>query len=176
MEAGGCTEPPEDNLGPDAFYVEEVQATLAHLQELGISELAERYLQTNPGSQIVAPEVNVQKKKTDLLGTLTFSRSSTSLNKSCSNVTGKKPEVTSILKRRSSDQGQLLHVGSTISIHEDYDLQSEDSTSQGGYSERSEVSDEPVLGRRHMRERKNMMDSDEDDSDFDDYGVSFMTE
>lgn len=170
MEAGGCTEPPEDNLGPDAFYVEEVQATLAHLQELGISELAERCLQ-NAANQIVMPESNAQKKKSDLLGTITFSRSTTNLNKV---TTSKKPEVTSILKRRSSDQGQLLHVGSSISIHDEYDLQSEDSTSQGGYSERSEVSDEPVLGRRHMRERKHLMDSDEEDSDFDDYGVSYI--
>lgn len=169
MEAGGCTEPPEENLGPDAFYVEEVQATLAHLQELGISKLAERWLHTNPGTQVSMPELTNQKKKLEFLGNMTFSKSTSHLNKSTSSLT-KKTEVTSILKRRSSDQGPLSHFGSIISIHDEYDVQSEDSTSQGGYSERSEVSDEPVLGRRQMRERK--IDSDDEESDLDDCGVS----
>lgn len=68
MEAGGCTEPAEENMGPDAFYVEEVQATLAHLQELGISDLADHWISTNPGNQIVSPEFNIQKRKSDFLG------------------------------------------------------------------------------------------------------------
>lgn len=69
MEAGGCTEPPEDNLGPDAFYVEEAQATLAHLQELGISELADRWMLTNLSQQTVVPEIRVRKKN-DIIGTI----------------------------------------------------------------------------------------------------------
>lgn len=67
MEAGGCTEPPEDGISPDAFYVEEVQATLAHLKELGIPDLAERYMSTNPGPQIAVPQKITLKKKSDLL-------------------------------------------------------------------------------------------------------------
>ena len=69
MEAGGCTEPAENNMGPDAFYVEEVQATLSHLQEMGISELAERWIQTNAGSQVTVPEVPPVKKKAEFLST-----------------------------------------------------------------------------------------------------------
>lgn len=72
MEAGGCTESAEENMGPDAFYVEEVQATLAHLQELGISGLADHWIGTNPGNQIVSPEFNIQKRKSDFLGGFLF--------------------------------------------------------------------------------------------------------
>lgn len=47
---------------------------------------------------------------------------------------------------------------------------SEDSASQGGYSERSEISDEPVLGRRAIREKGGYYGSDEEESD-DEYAV-----
>lgn len=77
-------------------------------------------------------------------------------------------EVTSILKRRSSDQALLSqHSTSMYSLQDD----SEDTASQGGYSERSEVSDEPVVGRRAIREKGGFYESDEEESD-DDYGVS----
>lgn len=65
MEAGGCTEPPEENTPPDAFYVEEVQATLSHIQELGIPELADRWLAIN--SEVALPEVSLSKRKGDFL-------------------------------------------------------------------------------------------------------------
>lgn len=67
MEAGGCTEPAEDKMGPDAFYVEEVQATLSHIQELGIPDLVERWLATHPGQQVTIPEPPNGKKKSDFL-------------------------------------------------------------------------------------------------------------
>lgn len=167
MEAGGCTEPAEDNLPPDAFYVEEAQATLAHLKELGISELAERWTCSNPGTQVTVPQAPTNvKKKTDFFFNKSNSPISTPIN-----MQNKKQEVTSILKRRSSDQGPLTQSGSLFSIPDDSELVSEDSISQGGYSERSEVSDEPVLGRRALREknRNNFDGSDDDDSDIDDY-------
>lgn len=75
MEAGGCTEPPEDNMGPDAFYVEEAQATLAHIQELGLSELADRFLSMNPGPQISVPIPQGGKKRGDFIN-LNFSKNS----------------------------------------------------------------------------------------------------
>lgn len=68
MEAGGCTESAEENRPPEAFYIEEVQATLSHIIELGIPELAERWLSINPGSQTTVPEIPHSKRKTDLLG------------------------------------------------------------------------------------------------------------
>ncbi|KAI4458438.1 protein inturned [Holotrichia oblita] len=166
MEAGGCTEPAEDKMGPDAFYVEEVQATLSHIQELGIPDLVERWLATNPGQQVTVPEAPNGKKKSDFLS---FTKSTPQNQSRDSNTTSsRRTEVTSILKRRSSDQGILSHANSMFSLP-DEELHSEDSNSQGGYSERSEVSDEPVLGRRAIRERKNYMGSDEEESDIEDY-------
>lgn len=82
----------------------------------------------------------------------------------------KKTEVTSILKRRASDQALLSN--STYSLPDDsFEGNSEDSASQGGYSERSEISDEPVLGRRAIREKGGYYGSDDEESD-DDYAVS----
>lgn len=72
MEAGGCTEAAEENRAPEAFYIEEAQATLSHVIELGIPELAERWLGTNPGSQVTVPEIPQSKRKTDILGKNVF--------------------------------------------------------------------------------------------------------
>lgn len=80
MEAGGCTEAPEENCRPDAFYVEEAQATLAHIQELGLSECADRFLCMNPGSQIVLPQPQINKRKNEFIN-LNFSKSSSSSTK-----------------------------------------------------------------------------------------------
>lgn len=73
MEAGGCTEAPEENSGPDAFYVEEAQATLAHIQELGLSECADRFLSMNPGTQVVLPQPQSNKRKSEFIN-LNFSK------------------------------------------------------------------------------------------------------
>ncbi|KAJ8939448.1 hypothetical protein NQ318_023074 [Aromia moschata] len=76
----------------------------------------------------------------------------------------KKSEVTSILKRRSSDQNFVMQYNSMSSLHDDsFDDQSEGSGSQGGYSERSEISDE---SRRNFR-RGPRYDSNEEDSEED---------
>lgn len=75
------------------------------------------------------------------------------------------------MKRRSSDHG-IFHNSSSLSIVDDSsEVRSEDSLSQGGYSERSEFSDEPVLGRRAVREKR-YLDSYEDESDIEDYRVN----
>lgn len=68
MEAGGCTEPAEDNRAPEAFYIEEAQATLSHIIELGLPELAERFLSTNQSTQVTVPEIPQNKRKADILG------------------------------------------------------------------------------------------------------------
>lgn len=73
MEAGGCTEAPEENSGPDAFYVEEAQATLAHIQELGLSECADRFLCMNPGTQVILPQPQMNKRKSEFIN-LNFSK------------------------------------------------------------------------------------------------------
>lgn len=118
MEAGGCTEPAEDNMGPDAFYVEEVQATLAHIQELGIPELADRWIGSNPGAQITIPE-SCNKRKVDSLSNLKQHKEAT------------KPEVTSILKRRNSDHAMITQSAFSLAESE----HSEDSTSHSEFSD-----------------------------------------
>lgn len=105
----------------------------------------------------------------DYLGS--FAKSISPSQKESLSPVQKKAEVTSILKRRSSDQALHSHSSSMYSLPDDCEVNSEDSTSQGGYSERSEVSDEPVLGRRAVREKGGHYESDDDESD-DDYGVS----
>lgn len=73
----------------------------------------------------------------------------------------------SILKRRSTDQNSSTQYSSNTSLQEDsYDGQSEESGSQGGYSERSEISDD---SRKNTRKIK--YDSNEEDSDTDEYAV-----
>lgn len=163
MEAGGCTEPPEESRPPEAFYIEEAQATLSHIIELGIPQLAERWLSSNPGSQIAVPELPQTKRKSDILGSFT---KSISPNQNRDSFT-KKTEVTSILKRRSSDQALLSqHSVSMYSLQDDF----EDTSSQGGYSERSEVTDEPVMGRRAIREKGTYYESDEEEESDDAVG------
>ena len=152
MEAGGCTEPGEENMGPDAFYVEEVQATLAHIQELGISDLADRWIASNPGPQVTIPET-CNKRKSDFLDNLSKTVSQ--------HKEHRKPEVMSILKRRNSDQA-LIHSSSLLLSDDPCDMHSEDSGSQGGHSE---MSDE----NSNVRRRK--YDSNDEESDIDDYGV-----
>ncbi|XP_022920612.1 protein inturned [Onthophagus taurus] len=155
MEAGGCTEPPEDNMGPDAFYVEEVEATLSHIQELGVQEFAERWLKKNTSSTLFGDGVSDERKSDYLFGKLKPNQ--------------KKTEVTSILKRRASDLG-LSQTGSVFSLSQEDEF-SEDSVSQdASYSERSELSDEPVvIGRRAVREKRTNFYDDNGDSDVDDY-------
>ncbi|CAH1961039.1 unnamed protein product [Acanthoscelides obtectus] len=152
MEAGGCTEPAENNMGPDAFYVEEVQATLAHIQEVGISELANRILSTDSNEQIALPVPNVSKKKGEFIN-INFSKATSSAKDLISSP--KKNEVTSILKRRSSDQNFINHQGSSSNVSvadEYYDRQSEGSElSQGGYSEKSEISDDSSKNFRRVQ-------------------------
>ncbi|XP_060525407.1 protein inturned isoform X2 [Cylas formicarius] len=151
MEAGGCTESAEPNMGPDAFYVEEAQATLAHVQELGVGELADRSVANNSGFGIVTPTPPASKKKTDFMGTLNFPRASSSLVKEPA-PSAKRTEVTSILKRRSSDQNF-----SSSLVEDVYDAYSEGSDSQC-YSERmSEISDDSGI------RQKNDEDSDTDE-------------
>lgn len=78
----------------------------------------------------------------------------------------KKNEVTSILKRRSTDQqNNITQYSSNNSLQDDsYDGQSEESGSQGGYSEISDDS------RRNVRRSK--YDSNDEESEGDDCGVS----
>ncbi|XP_045482988.1 protein inturned [Harmonia axyridis] len=156
MEAGGCTEAPEENAAPEPFYVEEVQATLSHIQELGIPELADRFLNMNPGTQVTLPMAPTTNKK--ILDVLNFVKPQPGHFRD-SYLTTRKQEVTSILKKRGNDQSQIYT--SSYSLTEDtYDVCSEDSGSQGCGSE---FSDDPVVGQK--AQRRNRYDSNSEESD-----------
>lgn len=160
MEAGGATEPPEDNMGPDAFYVEEAQATLSHIQALGLSVVADRCLMANGGFQVAPPLPLLSKKKNDFIGSLGFAKSNMPQAHKESASNPKKGEVISILKRRCSEQNVL-----NTAHDESYDAYSEESGSQCYSEGMSEISDESS-----GRNRKSKYDSNDEESDLDDFG------
>ncbi|CAH1183286.1 unnamed protein product [Phaedon cochleariae] len=160
MEAGGCTEPPEGNSGPDAFYVEEAQATLAHIQELGLGELCDRLLAIGPHAQVARPLPPTGRNKGDFMS-LGFSKGGVGTVKDSSSIISKKSEVTSILKKRLSDQNFVAPSSSSNSLQDDsFDGQSEGSGSH------SEISDDS----RQNSKRRSKYDSNEDESETDEYG------
>ncbi|XP_044761022.1 protein inturned isoform X2 [Coccinella septempunctata] len=156
MEAGGCTEAPEENAAPEPFYVEEVQATLSHIQELGIPELADRFLNMNPGPQVTLPMAPSNKKKLDVLN---FVKPQPSHSRD-SYLTSKKQEVTSILKKRGNDQSQVYTAHSLL--EDTYDVCSEDSGSQGCGSE---FSDDQRAQRRHRYDSNSEESDSEENAD-----------
>lgn len=168
LETGGCTAQPEDNQGPDVFYVEEAQETLKHIQKIGISTLAAKWISANarPETVDIQERRNVKTSSSiaeNLLGLIKPPESVSGPKVYASPVGGKKiQEVTSILKKRSPEQSPVMS-GSVYSLQT-----SEDSMSQGTGAV-SEMSDEaaPILGRRATRERHLAASRQSDDSDSD---------
>lgn len=171
METGGCTVVPEEIQGPDVFYVEEVQDTLQHIQSMGISALADKWISLNIRPQIAVPDSSDTKnqKRMDFFGNINFMKNSSPTPPKAPSPAAKKQEVTSILKHRnvSATQKSNPNLSGSGSIFSNEDA-SEDSQSQGAHSE---LSDEPVLGRRAVRERQTSLDSDDSDSDWEQYRV-----
>ncbi|KAK0091973.1 hypothetical protein PV326_002431 [Microctonus aethiopoides] len=170
LECGGCTAQPNNDDGPDVFYVEEAQETLKHIQKIGISTLAEKWIKSN-----ARPETIDIKDRTRVKTTSTITENLLGLIKSSDNPSPislknypspggnkKVPEVTSILKKRSPDESIAMS-GSVYSLQT-----SEDSISQGTGAV-SEISDEavPILGRRATREKSLATSKHSDDSDSD---------
>ncbi|XP_063981427.1 protein inturned [Diachasmimorpha longicaudata] len=169
LESGGCTARLEENEGPDVFYVEEAQETLKHIQKIGISTLAVKWISANarPETADVQERNSVRSSSTiaeNLLGLIKPPETGAVGGKSYASPVGAKkiPEVTSILKKRSPEQSPVMS-GSVYSLQT-----SEDSMSQGTGAV-SEMSDEaaPILGRRATRERNLAASRLSDDSDSD---------
>lgn len=105
----------KDNEGPDIFYVEEAQETLKHIQKIGISTLANKWVLANARPQTIDFQDRASVKQTstlaeNLLG-LIKSSDVQSLSPKSSSISGgrkKTPEVTSILKRRSPEQSPVM--------------------------------------------------------------------
>ncbi|KAL6436477.1 hypothetical protein ACFW04_004751 [Cataglyphis niger] len=172
LESGGCTAKYNDAIGPDVFYVEEAQETLKHIQKIGVTILASKWITSNARPEIIPYEEHATTKASssiteNLLGLIKSSDVQIVPPKQNVNPTNKKPqELPSILKKRSFDDNTMIS-GSVYSLHT-----SEDSLSQGTGGV-SEISDEamPILGRRATREKINSASrySDDSDSDIDIY-------
>ncbi|XP_011142011.1 protein inturned [Harpegnathos saltator] len=173
LESGGCTAKYNDAIGPDVFYVEEAQETLKHIQKIGVTTLASKWIMSNTRPEVIPYEEHIMTKSSssiteNLFSLIKSSDAQTAISKQNFNpATNKKPqELPSILKKRSPEESPMIS-GSVYSLQT-----SEDSLSQGTGGI-SEMSDEamPILGRRATREKINSTSrySDDSDSDIDIY-------
>ncbi|KAG7201957.1 hypothetical protein KM043_004661 [Ampulex compressa] len=174
LESGGCTAKYNDLNGPDVFYVEEAQETLKHIQKIGVTALAAKWIASNARPQVIAYENHAVTKLSSsiaenifgLIKTTEAPNASIKTNFTASSLSKKSPEVPSILKKRITEENTMT-LGSVYSLQT-----SEDSLSQGTGGI-SEISDEalPILGRRAIREKINnaLRYSDDSDSDIDIY-------
>ncbi|OXU28206.1 hypothetical protein TSAR_008339 [Trichomalopsis sarcophagae] len=169
LESGGCTAVFEGNSGPDIFYVEEAQETLKHIRKIGISMLAEKWINANAKPEIIAPQKESMSSKMplsiaeNLVGFIKTNQSK-SLSNLSSNTIKSTYDNTSFTKSRNYEESRLELNSET--------RDSRDSPSQDSLSQVSEMSDQaaPILGRRATRERTNMIasrHSDDSDSDLD---------
>ncbi|XP_011876832.1 PREDICTED: protein inturned [Vollenhovia emeryi] len=173
LESGGCTAKYNDAIGPDVFYVEEAQETLKHVQKIGVTVLASKWIASNTRPEVIPYEEHTTAKPSssiteNLFGLIKSSDAQTVPSKQNVNPTinKKSQELPSILKKRSPEESPVIS-GSVYSLQT-----SEDSLSQGTGGI-SEMSDEamPILGRRATREKINSASrySDDSDSDIDIY-------
>ncbi|XP_043256589.1 protein inturned [Colletes gigas] len=173
LESGGCTTKCSETTGPDIFYVEEAQETLKHIQKIGVTTLAAKWIASNTRPEVIPYEENVSLKPSssiteNFLGLIKSNDVQSSLTKSSHTTTTSRrsQEIPSILKKRNTEES-LTVLGSVYSLHT-----SEDSLSQGTGGV-SEISDEtmPILGRRATREKisSGSRYSDDSDSDIDMY-------
>ncbi|KAL2738786.1 protein inturned [Vespula squamosa] len=173
LESGGCTAKYDDTIGPDVFYVEEAQETLKHIQKIGITTLAAKWITSNARPEVIPYEDNILSKQSssiteNLLGFIKSSDVQSVIPKPNLNTSANKKtqELASILKKRNLEESPTV-LGSVYSLQT-----SEDSLSQGTGAI-SEVSDEamPILGRRATREKisSGSKYSDDSDSDIDIY-------
>ncbi|KOX74168.1 Protein inturned [Melipona quadrifasciata] len=173
LESGGCTAKCSETIGPDIFYVEEAQETLKHIQKIGVTTLAAKWIASNTRPEVIAYEDPVPVKASSSITENLFGliKSTDVQNLSVkpthtSNSNKKSQEIPSILKKRNTEECPMV-LESIYSLHT-----SEDSLSQGTGGI-SEISDEamPILGRRATREKivSRSRYSDDSDSDLDIY-------
>ncbi|KAG6797320.1 protein inturned [Apis mellifera caucasica] len=171
LESGGCTAKCNEIIGPDIFYVEEAQETLKHIQKIGVTTLAAKWIASNTRPEVITYEdvpIKSSSITENLLGLIKSTDvQSVSIKPSHATNSNKRPqEIPSILKKRNIEEFPVV-LGSVYSLHT-----SEDSLSQGTGGI-SEISDEamPILGRRATREKivSKSRYSDDSDSDIDVY-------
>ncbi|XP_020718480.1 protein inturned isoform X1 [Bombus terrestris] len=173
LESGGCTAKCSETIGPDIFYVEEAQETLKHIQKIGVTTLAAKWISSNTRPEVITYEDPVPVKPSSSIAEniLGLIKSTDVQNLSVKpphtlSINKRSQEIPSILKKRNTEECPVV-LGSVYSLHT-----SEDSLSQGTGGI-SEISDEalPILGRRATREKivSRSRYSDDSDSDLDVY-------
>lgn len=104
-----------DAVGPDVFYVEEAQETLKHIQKIGVTILASKWITSNARPEVIPYEEHTMTKASssiteNLLGLI--KSSDTQIVPSKQNVNpaiNKKPqELPSILKKRSPEESPMI--------------------------------------------------------------------
>lgn len=108
-----------DAIGPDVFYVEEAQETLKHVQKIGVTVLASKWITSNTRPEVIPYEEHATTKASssiteNLFGLIKSSDAQIVLSKQNANSTiNKKPqELPSILKKRSPVEESPIISGS----------------------------------------------------------------
>ncbi|XP_067128156.1 LOW QUALITY PROTEIN: protein inturned [Centruroides vittatus] len=164
LEAGGCSLQAKGHPTPDPFYVDQAQNTLLQLESLGIIAHIEKFLESESCPQICYADWFGSKNKFSKRNFGTFSKASQPLKStnqktlSQSNLlnisfssspgtgTRKMPEITSILKKKTSIDGERQQLLSTVG-QGDADSDAETTHSPGTSDEMT-----PILGRRGKTE------------------------
>lgn len=104
-----------DAIGPDVFYVEEAQETLKHIQKIGITTLASRWIMCNTRPEIIPYEEHIMTKPStsiteNFFGLIKSSDPQIAPAKINANpiVSKKSQELPSILKKRSIEETPMI--------------------------------------------------------------------
>lgn len=110
-----------DAIGPDVFYVEEAQETLKHVQKIGVTTLASKWIMSNTRPEVIPYEEHTTTKPSssiteNLFGLIKSSDAQTAASKSNVNpAVNKKPqELPSILKKRSPEESPMISGSGTL--------------------------------------------------------------
>lgn len=104
-----------DAIGPDVFYVEEAQETLKHVQKIGVTVLASKWITSNTRPEVIPYEEHTMTKASssiteNLFGLIKSSDTQTVSSKQNVNPTinKKSQELSSILKKRSPEESPMI--------------------------------------------------------------------
>ncbi|EZA55008.1 PDZ domain-containing protein [Ooceraea biroi] len=121
LESGGCTAKYSDAIGPDVFYVEEAQETLKHVQKIGVTTLASKWIVSNARPEVIPYEEHTMAKAsssiTENLFVYSLQTSEDSLSQGTGGVSEMSDEAMPILGRRATRE----KINSTARYSDDSD-------------------------------------------------------
>jgi len=104
-----------NDVGPDVFYVEEAQETLKHIQKIGVTTLASKWIMSNAKPEVIPYEEQTMTKTSssitdNLFGLIKSSDIQTIPSKQIVNPLNNKKsqELPSILKKRNSEENPMI--------------------------------------------------------------------